>query len=364
MLVDTIYDDIEQTKYGMNYDTFDKFRGAWIGSIIGSALAEKSTDSEPSKILRYRAPNWLKAREAIANNIIQTQKIDVLSISNQLMQLWVANGSVNIRDRQTQNLSTSKIKTARKISGKTFLIDSDVMLACLSLMIFQSENQNVYAECTAQCNLKSEQYLNIQTDVLLWNYLLLLALNNELEPQKLNVGNIVKQVLEGVGVKTTPLTKKLDIVCQAWQYGLSLREVVENLEQIDSLNDEIMPNVSSAIALSFYCFISTPRDFVLSVKRASSLNSNLSLLVSAMTASLSGAYNSIGGIPIKWRNAANHNLVCQQAEQTAQKLFKIWLGTYHLDEGEILYDWQLHAVAFPQTIQVRQNFKIISQDYY
>ena len=269
----------------------------------------------------------------------------------------------NVADRQAQDSSTSKIKTAKKTSRETFLIDSDVILACLSLMIFQSENQNIYVECAAQCNLKSEKHLNIQTDVLLWNYLLLLALNNELEPQKLTIGNIAKQVLKGVGVKTTPLIEKLDIVIQAWQYGLSLREVVENLEQIDSLNDEIMPNVSSAIALSFYCFVSTPRDFVLSVKRASGLNSNLSLVVAAMTASLSGAYNGIGGIPIRWRNAANHNRVYQQAEQTAQKLFKIWLGTYHIDAGEILYDWQLHGVAFPKTIQVRQNLKIISQDY-
>ena len=348
----------------MNYNTFDKFQGAWLGSIIGSALTDKSTESEFSRILRYQAPNWLKAREAIANDIIQTQKIDVRSVSDRLMQLWVANGSVNIRDRQTQNLSTSKIKTARKTPWETFLIDSDVILACLSLMIFQSENQNVYAQCAAQCNLTSEKHLNIQTDVLLWNFLLLLVLNNKLEPQKLDVGNIAKQVLKGVEVETTPLTKKLDIVSQAWQDGLSLREVVENLEQIDSLNDEIMPNVSSAIALSFYCFVSTPRDFVLSVKRASGLNSNLSLVVAVMTASLSGAYNGIGGIPIRWRNAANHNRVYQQAEQTAQKLFKIWLGTYYIDDREILYDWQLHGVAFPKTIQVRQNLKIISQDYY
>ena len=81
----------------MNYDTFDKFQGAWLGSIIGSALANKSTESEPNKILRYRVPNWLKTREAIAQNIIQTQKIDVQSISNQLIQLWVANGLINIR---------------------------------------------------------------------------------------------------------------------------------------------------------------------------------------------------------------------------------------------------------------------------
>ncbi|MGA7933477.1 MAG: ADP-ribosylglycohydrolase family protein [Kovacikia sp.] len=56
---------------------------------------------------------------------------------------------------------------------------------------------------------------------------------------------------------------------------------------------------SGAVALAFFCFLSTPEDMRLSLLRAARSSSSLRI-VRALTGALAGAYNSTAGIPLEW----------------------------------------------------------------
>lgn len=350
----------------MNYCTFDRFQGAWLGSIIGAALGQNTDEPEPIKIFHYQAQNWVKTRDAIARSIIENQTTEA-QYSQQLRQL-LSGVSTEVPSNSGQISTDTDLLNRDAIPSPNFQVRRDdvanisysnFILALFPLVTFQEDSQYLYAKLITQHNLKLRN-IEIEEDILIWSYLLSLALNNRLEAQDANVSTIVKQVLNGVGVRTTSLIEKLEIVSQAWEHGSSLEQLTEKLRQTDN-RQNAMTTVNLAIALSFYCFASTPRNFMLSVKRASNLNSNLSVPITALTATISGAYNGVAGIPRNWRLAGDRNQVYQQAQKIVPELFKTWLGTYHIRDTGLLYDPELHAVAFPRIIQPRHGLRIISQ---
>ncbi len=238
----------------------------------------------------------------------------------------------------------------------------------LSLIVIQEDNKNFQKLCKtiiSQSNIPSSLTPEIEEEIATWNYLLTLALNNKFKLEEPNISMMVKQVLGGVKVKASSLVAKLEIVSQAWERGLSLQQLAEKLYQQENklklTASLVQPEVSFVLAMSFYCFISTPKNFMLSVKRATKISSNLSVPITVFTASLSGAYNGISGIPRNWKMAASHHQLYQQAQTTSQRLFKTWLGVHNPDNLELLYDLELHAVANPKIFQHRPNLKIISQ---
>ena len=324
-----------------------RFQGVWLGSIIGAAL-ENNLDpvnrSEYDAIIQYQFSSWLKVRELIAQQIIQGRKIEAQYILEQLTPFL--RDLNNIHERRASIISYINI-----------------LLTLLPLITLTEDNRDIYLEAINKCNFESVNVTQLTEDISLWTYLLTMAKNDRFKPKDTNISMIVKQVVDNVGVKTTSSIEKLKIVSQAWEHGSSLKQLTEKLCLIDNLNYNAMPTATDVISLSFYCFASTPRNFMLSVKRASNLSSNLALPVTALTATLSGAYNGLAAIPRDWQIAANHNLGFQQASQTVQQLNRIWLGIHNTGDRDLLYDSQIHAVAVPRAIQVRQTLKIISQKY-
>lgn len=319
----------------MSYCTFNRFQGVWLGSILGEALGNHKSCSEGTKILNYQ-PNWDVPRNKIAEILIKAERLELKNINYQLDKLF-------------QQDEVAYSEENRKLINSSHLI-----LSLLPLIIFYVDNPDVLIKIVTQCNLNLANATQTQEDILIWSYLLALALNHKLDPQDLNVSMIIRQVLGGVELKTTSLVKQLEIVVSAWEDGATLHQLAEELLQQGSPSH-------TAIALSFYCFATTPKDFMLSVKRAANLKKNIALSTTALTGAISGAYNGMTGIPRCWSIIANHNQAYQQAKKTTQELFATWLGIYSTDNHQFLFDQELHAVASPQIIQPRSSLKIISQ---
>lgn len=325
----------------MNYSTFDRFQGAWLGSMMGLAIGSHSSSSEQSKIFGLEISPWLKTREKIAQTIVETQDIRTSAITEQLILL----------------LQKTCSQDSKAIAG---IVRSKLMLALLPLILFQSPPQ-LYAELIEQCNSLLGKSPEIEQDILLWNYLLSSILYHPRQLGNLNHVNSIEQILVGVEVKSNCLLEQLEIVSKAWLRGFSLKQVTE---QLGGQSKSRVNNAStkSLIPLSLYCFAATPNDFILSVKRAASLDENLSPIIAALTATLSGAYNGVARLPLNWRTTANHNRVYQQAQKTIAILLETWLGVENPAKNrKIIYDPQINAVAVPQIIQPRPSLKIISQ---
>jgi hypothetical protein len=96
--------------------------------------------------------------------------------------------------------------------------------------------------------------------------------------------------------------------------------------------------------LAIYCFLSTPEDFRIAIRRAYQIEDR-SQFICALTGILAGAYNSLTGIPLNGYIATQERL---QWLLTAQNLLTTWAGVYQpLSAAAPL------TVASPQVIQRR-----------
>ncbi|AFZ02699.1 ADP-ribosylglycohydrolase family protein [Calothrix sp. PCC 6303] len=153
---------------------------------------------------------------------------------------------------------------------------------------------------------------------LVFGYAIALSLEARFTPS-----NLIPQLLTFLGETSTDLPEKLLKVQE-----LSLRRA--SLEQIKS--ELIRHNqLSEMIAIALYCLITSLEDFPTSVLRASQ-NEQLSPASSIITGALSGAYNSISGIPISWQvNQLEPDF--REIIALSDQLFAAWSGIYDLNSS-------------------------------
>ncbi|HEY9769189.1 MAG TPA: ADP-ribosylglycohydrolase family protein [Coleofasciculaceae cyanobacterium] len=317
----------------MSISTFDRFQGIWLGSVIGQALANQKGCCAQTKIINFPTQNWLVEREKIAQIVLTTENLSAKDIGQQLAIL--------------QNATSKDDRQAECGSSLLFL---------LSLIIFYGANLNFLSKIIAQYNLKSansQKNAEIRIDILIWSCLLTTVLNNKFKPD-INVKSIIRRTTNIAEVEKTLLIEMLEIVTEAAKSGTSLHQLTEELPSRGN-------SWQKAIALSWYCFTTTPNDFRLSIQRTASLEPNIAWLTAALTGTLSGAYNGISLIPWRWRAIANQNSIYRLESQIAIKLFESWLGVYSINSNCKLFNQQLYAVASPQIIQPRKALRIISQ---
>lgn len=313
-----------------NYSTFDRFQGAWLGGIIGSGWGSYFKKKPENANFSGQFPSWIAERESMARFILE-------------------------------NSHQMKLKSHLK---SLLLSNSPERILSLLLPLFLSErpDKNIYTEIIAQHKFELINKTEIQEDILIWSYLIILALTNRFKFEESHIGMAFEQVLSGVKLETTSWAKKLELVSQAENNSSTLQQLTEQLHQPENLGTKTQANASLAIALSLYCFASTPRNFMLSIKRANQINSPLSSEIAMLTGTISGAYNGMGGIPHNWLFLASRARSWRQIQNTAKKLFTTWLGVYNPQDNEnYICDPDVEAIAIPKIIQPRQNLQIISQ---
>ncbi|WP_310489025.1 ADP-ribosylglycohydrolase family protein [Chamaesiphon sp. VAR_69_metabat_338] len=132
----------------------------------------------------------------------------------------------------------------------------------------------------------------------------------------------------------------------------SLRTIDRQLNQFDSLYKFTHPSLSiphpivSATVLAIYCLLCAPEDLSLALRLAYQIDDRTHLTC-ALTGILSGAQNSIAGIPLNGYLATQDR---QQWLRTADNLLATWAGVDRLS-----FDRDSHplAVAAPKVIQPR-----------
>ena len=305
----------------MHHNTYDRFCGSWWGSIIGQTMV--------NQINQFDDPltqPWLLKRRQIAQMML-TQKLDT-----------------------TNSLSFLALQSA----GDDLKYHSN-LLSLLPLIIFQTDEANLSLKLAKQPNLKtvnSQSNIFLSQDILIWSYLLTTVLNHQtkIAEKELLIQNVFQHNLRA----KSPLIEMLNIVVQGVKNGSSLHQLTEQLLTKDRLQ-------ATAIALSWYCFATTPHDFKLSVQRAARVDSKLAWLTTSLTSTLSGAYNGVTKISGNWRAEIEQNQSWDLENHLLLKLFRFWLGIYPSEQNNESYNLELDAIASPQFIQPRQSLKIISQ---
>ena len=344
----------------MNYSTLDRFLGAWLGSMLGSALSNNLNGSDYNKILNHEFQDWVEIRNEIALVAIAQQQSQVVQKRSTkiLLENYLKNFLRPFQDISRNNIVFEQIHKADLIGY--YCRSLSILLPLILLQQDNNEISNLYAKTIAIYNSNSALVESIQQDVTAWNYIITMALNNQFSFEEANVSLASQRVLSNIEATPYSLVEKLEIVSQAWENGWTLKQLTKLYRH--KLAKEAIPTASLPIALSFYCFASTPRNFMLSVKRASNIERNLSMPVALLTATISGAYNGRTSIPRNWLEAAGDCQPYQLAQKTVKRLYQNWLGVYDPNNLELLCNLDVSQVATPKIFQTRQNLKIVSQN--
>jgi ADP-ribosylglycohydrolase len=180
--------------------------------------------------------------------------------------------------------------------------------------------------------------------------------------EKLDIKTLIPQTIDFIGKTPTQIPQNLLKVNNLLVEGAGLERVRRSLSQEEKL--------SKAVAMAFYCFMSTLEDFRLSILRATDNSDALSPATGAITGALSGAYNSLTSIPVSWQiklspaNLATSRLSNRkQMIELADALVAVWSGAYDLtpyalylqQEGYAMSDKQgtLCVSAAPRVIRLR-----------
>ncbi|GAB4528959.1 MAG: hypothetical protein Tsb0014_10570 [Pleurocapsa sp.] len=300
----------------MRYCLVSRFQASCLGSIIGESLSNPNDLSEELKIKQYEPKTWLKHRESAAFSLIETQNLPPEVFNSLAPEEYVGRS-----DR--------------------------AILLLLPLIIFYADDLPLFKQTVFQSN----SYLNLQVenieDILVWVYTVTLALR-----EKLKINRLIEQIVSGVEIGQTSLIEKLKVVQNGLRQSKPLNKVVKELSGLGNPSQV-------AIALSLYCFASTPENFELAVRRAIQTKYQIQT-TAALTGALAGTYNSLTGIPLNWRTYGNCNRAYRQAMFVATELFKTWSGICSPPNN----NFRPSTAAFPRTIQPRSTLNIISQAEY
>ncbi|MBE9208101.1 ADP-ribosylglycohydrolase family protein [Nostoc sp. LEGE 06077] len=312
----------------MRYSLFSRFRGTLIGALLGANLA-KSGEQTPQAVSEIGKLMLLGTE-----SLISLGKLD-LDDWKQRQQKELPNFNIS------QNMTT------------------EIILATLPVALFFHDNLpklRLHLLSTAQ--LWGDDPV-VRDGILAVGYAIALSCSEKLDPQTL-----IPQIISFVGETPTSLPKKLLQVHNLLTKHLGLEKAKVELSTEDK--------ISSAIAIAFYCFLSTLEDYRLSVLRAMHQQTRLlpSPIIGAIAGALSGAYNSTAGIPTQWKvlHSSAHNSTgilvnyLQMLELT-DALLTVWSGVYNLSlhpqqlpqEGYIILDKQnsFSVFAAPRVIRSR-----------
>jgi hypothetical protein len=107
--------------------------------------------------------------------------------------------------------------------------------------------------------------------------------------QRLTLTTLIPKLITFIGETTTDLPQNLLKVSELLEQRASLQQVKNEFSKSEA--------PGKFVAIGFYCFLATLEDFRLSILLA---HKN-SIPTSLISGALSGAYNSMAGIPISWQ---------------------------------------------------------------
>lgn len=331
----------------MQYSLLSRFRGALLGAAVGEILGAQYQ----SQLDRGVNPFWLDVDQWGFNQVAAVPQLGQTSPTGfGRMTVHIAKSLIQQGEfcPQNQPPPTLALPHLTPDSGES-------TIAVLPIMLFFHDNQ-----------LKLRSHLQKSTLVsktghytLAVNHAIALALVEKLDPSTLisqalshlekNYSESLEGYAQGDLVHANAelsdsynyIYHQLAEVQRSIEQGIGLQEVTAQLlktslqasgtdfledtkseksaKQTHQRVDSSLMAMATSFSLAFYSFLSTPQDFRLTVIRAAQLNFQPQV-VCALAGALSGAYNSLTGIPTTWQT----KLSCTEQAQSSSLLTKLW----------------------------------------
>lgn len=325
----------------MQYSLVSRFRGGLLGSWVAAILSQSNYQDPAqgrSKLILPKPENIQIREQGLAtgqSNLSQWEKL-----ANCASESLIRCGSLNLEDWLWQVDRTEPSLVLLKGTATS----SEVAVATLPIAIFFHDNLLLLRKHLLQASTLWLSQSQEPLGILAMGLAIALALT-----EKLNPTTLIPQILVDLGISQTPLVQQLEQVQTLLKQGADLETTITQLRREQVEQSKLGDCPDTAIALAFYCFLQDPEDFRLAVTRA--VRSGYQPhLTATLTGALSGIYNSMIGIPVGWRIAANQFKASGKRRQLADYLFAIWSGVCDIS---LAGQWQISAVAAPGVIQPR-----------
>lgn len=275
-------------------------------------------------------------------------------------------------------LAKSEIYHSPNTEFQSLVNPCDAAVAVLPCVMFFHENKAKLREkiMLATDVFPNENKAQLQTAVLATGYAIARSLKQRLDPATaleqtiayLKTDNALTELLLQVQIlleQGADLETATTHLCKS---ATGLREKQGEGEKKSEIHSIVNPGNFIPIALAFYCFLSTPEDFRLSVVRAAR-SGIAGQLTCALTGALSGAYNGVAAIPVEWGqvlSAVESRPLVEGREpsvwgtgsdakivELARNLFAVWAGVYNPSAGSDAAALA-RAVAAPYVIRPRK----------
>ncbi|MBD2340239.1 ADP-ribosylglycohydrolase family protein [Calothrix sp. FACHB-156] len=284
----------------MRYSVVSRFRGTLLGALVGASVAS-------------------------ANDKKSSDRYDIDKIAVLGTESLIKVGRLDVDDwRQYYSSPSPDLIATDNTLGK-------VILATLPVSLFFHENTFKLRQNLLRVLEIWEDNPVVRDGTLAVGYAIAQALT-----EKLHIRTLIPETIAFIGETPTSLPQQLLKVQALLDQGAGLAKAQAELSREDKL--------SNAIAMAFYCFLTTLEDYRLAVLRATQNadvwrqdSKRLHLhTVSAITGALSGAYNSTAGIPVAWQilySQANSTTLglsnFSQMVGLADPLVTVWSGLYN-----------------------------------
>ena len=203
-------------------------------------------------------------------------------------------------------------------------IAAELTIATLPLALFFHDDQNRQQQRLLQTVKLWHCSPDVEAGLLAVGYAIAQALQDCLEPQLL-LSQIITYLKQSTASQSTPLPALIGTLEQTQtlvKQGAGLYTAINQIQVKQQMGNE-------AIALAFYCFLSTPDDLRLALLRATRCG-EAAPVIAALTGALGGAYQGIGGLPLAWLATDSHlwGIADTALHELAADLFAAWSGVY------------------------------------
>ncbi|PPS44770.1 ADP-ribosylglycohydrolase family protein [Chroococcidiopsis sp. TS-821] len=290
----------------MRYSLCSRFRGTLLGAAVGGMLAQTNNPASTKDTQPNAADfTWERLATQVAQSLIEQGKL---------------------------SYPANQIRTSHSVK---------VIIATLPIALFYHEN-----EARLQAHL--QQFVAWQNDPELVAGVLAVGYTIASSLRETSIANLIGRIIQLVAAPQLQLTQQLIQIQSLLKQRASLAKAISVLGQED---------LSSAIALSLFCYLSTPEDFSLSVKRATLVSQQSPF--SSIVGALSGAHNGSANIPLPWRLALSRDrqLLGTWGVQSEAELLRLcdalvaaWSGAYNTTIDDSI---QIAAIAAPRVIRPR-----------
>jgi hypothetical protein len=338
----------------MRYSLLSRFRGAFLGTVFGEILGAYGDSWQLGTAQKNQQPS--SAGRLVVRGtegLIRRGRLDLTDWC-EAKESTVQEESEKCQEKLVKETNITEVTSLVYPGIKRVYGDIRAIISAVPVALFFHEDETKLRQNLQQVADVWQDDSVLKDGTLAIGYTLALALKEKLTPDTL-----IEQVIYYLDVETS-LVQQLKQVEVLLAEGAGLETTLTTLIPRGTTAP---PN--TAVALAFYCFLSTIEDLQLSVMRAARCPE--AQVTSAIAGALSGTFNSIAGVPVAWRLAlgkqpaeAENSPLTQlwglnsEAEllRLAARLLAAWSGVYNAEKF-LIDPTQVPAIAAPKVIKPR-----------